>query len=151
MEGGANAFPGEAAERGANANAGAALASGNANGTAVDGFSRVEELAAKPAGTAEGGANACPSKAVERGVNASPGAVLADVNANGAAADMFPRVDKHAAKPAAAAEGGARAGASTVRRTRMPDVGPFRRLNEKSTCESFRVCATAGCRVYDSF
>ena len=114
MEGGANAFPGEAAQRGAKANAGAVLESGDASGTALDVFSRVEDLAEKPACTVEGSTNACPNEAADRGVNASLGAALADVNTNGAAADRFLRVDKHAAKPAAAAEGDARAGASTV-------------------------------------
>jgi len=44
-------------------------------------------------------ANMCPSKVAERGANASPGAVLADRNANGATEDGLLPVNKHTAKP----------------------------------------------------
>jgi hypothetical protein len=50
----------------------------------------------------------CPSDEVaERGANASPGAVLADRNANGETGrseDGLLRVDKHTAKPATAGD-----------------------------------------------
>ena len=42
-------------------------------------------------------ANVCPSKMAERGANASPGAVLADRDANGATEDGLLRVNKHTA------------------------------------------------------
>src|SRR5712691_6228165 len=69
-----------------------------------------------PSPVADRGANARPGEAAERCANTSTGATLDDGYASGTTADGFPRVKKCAAEPAAAAEGVARAGASTAAR-----------------------------------
>jgi len=65
---------------------------------------------------AEKGANARPSEAGERRENASPSTALEGGCATGTAADRFARLKERAAEPVAAAEGDARAGASTAER-----------------------------------
>jgi hypothetical protein len=62
-ESGANARPGEAAERCENASAGTALEDGYASGTAADGFPQVKKCAAEPAAAAEGDTRAGASTA----------------------------------------------------------------------------------------
>ena len=63
---------------------------------------------------AEGGTNARPSDTVEKGTNARLGTPLEGRYACGTAPDGFARANECAAEPAAAAEGDARAGASTA-------------------------------------
>ena len=71
-----------------------------------------------PRPAAEEGANALPSEAGERRGNASLSTALEGGCATGTAADGFARVKERAAEPVAAAEGDARAGASTAERMR---------------------------------
>ena len=76
-----------------------------------------------PRPEAEEGANARPGDAAERRKNASPGAALEAGYAAGIAADGLARVKERAAEPVAAAEGNARAGASTAERMHtLPDA-----------------------------
>jgi len=72
----------------------------------------------------EEGANAHLSEAGERRENASPSTALEGGCATGTAADGFARVKERAAEPVAAAEGVARAGASTAERMRTLRVPP---------------------------
>ena len=67
----------------------------------------------------EKGANACPGEAAERHKNMSPGTALEAECVTGTAVDGFAQVKECAAEPAAAAEGDARAGASTAERMHM--------------------------------
>jgi hypothetical protein len=83
---------------------------------------------------AESGANALPGRAAGKRENANPGTALEGGNVSGSAVGRFPGVNECATEPAAAAEGDARAGASTAAdggaRT---DAGAFRFPNEKMT------------------
>ena len=71
-----------------------------------------------PRPEAEEGAKARPGDAAERRENASPDAALEVGYATGITADGLARVKERAAEPVAAAEGNARAGASTAERMR---------------------------------
>ena len=62
----------------------------------------------------EGGANTLPGKATGKGEKASRGAALEGGYAAGTAAAGFAQVEECAVEPAGAAEGDARAGASTA-------------------------------------
>ena len=88
----------------------------------------------------EGGANTRPSDAAEKGANTRLGTPLEGGYACGTAPDGFARANECAVEPAAAAEGDARAGASTAaacKGCRMcSGVRPFRLVNEKSTWEN---------------
>jgi len=67
---------------------------------------------------AEEGANARPSEVGERRENASPSNALEGGCATGTAADGFAQVKECATEPVTAAEGDARAGASTAEQMR---------------------------------
>jgi len=110
-------------------------------------FSGIVPIGPELTPVAESGANACPGEAAQRCENASAGTALEDAYASGTAADGFPRVRKCAAEPAAAAEGDARAGASTAVRGR---AGP-RARTAWSVCATRPDDRTVGCRVYYLF
>ena len=83
---------------------------------------------------AESGANALPGRAAGKRENANPGTALEGGYVSGSAVGRFPGVKECATEPAAAAEGDARAGASTAAdRGARTNAGAFCFPNEKMT------------------
>ena len=120
-EGGASVYPSGAAERSKNAYPSAAPEGGYASGYAVDRSVQVKEGAAEPATAAEGDARAgecTPGRAAGKCENASPGTPPEAGCTTGFIVDRSARVKEHAVELAAAAEGDARAGESTLARLR---------------------------------
>ena len=109
-EGGANACPSNAAEKGANTRLGVLLEGRYACGTTPDGFARVNECAAEPAAAVEGDARTGASTAVAYEANASPGTPLEGRYPSRAAPDGFMKVKECKCT----AEGDACAGVSIV-------------------------------------